>query len=844
MLMIAVTILGSLVVAAQVNTTHAQLGIVKSYGPSIGSAQPYEPAGPYVDGVLVSQFLVNQNNEWQALKTGDIDVFDWAMTPSMVNEYNTNICVNAPDAPGGIAPCGANQAPIQHEISLQNVAELGKFEIDMQNQAFPTSNQAFRWAVAWVTDKENFTNNFLGGLGVPLYSALPCPAQCDPATGQWVDSSLLTPNAEANHVYGSGLPIATRIATANTILNNANFPIGTNGFRVDNGVGCAARIIPDPAGTGLITVNNCGKEIQPFMYVRLDDPNRLALGRFVHNLMQNSLHLDMDIGGTAKYTGDFQNYFELLRSGLRNAVFFQFHFNLYTGGWSLGRDPTTLDDLYDSLFIDPGDTNYVNFNDPVFNTAARALRAATTVANAVSAAHAAEIEYNASLPVIDGWSNNAPLAYRNYHVDPDSTLNGRAWSGFTLQKGTGWHTFFSWENLQLVGAPLHDPNHPVFVKWGWKTDILDSPNPTDSDFLWDAFVWSLSYDTINNLATDDLGFTGDLPWMASLPTVTNVASGALFPDGSTCTPDAPANGCEVLSYQLRSDLKFQNGLTVTASDVAFSILLGRDSPTSFIGPAYIHVQNVRVVDATHFQVEEKNQAIFDRHDIGATVVQSVQNWCVSAHNAWPGTSTPATTCAPPWPNGYPDAGANILTSNNGAMAPGNPVAVDFGSGPFTYDSVNSFTGGPSGPVLFRTAGYTQAGAPAYFASVPKYFSDSSVTGHWYKFHQAGNVNWYCTSCPNGPSETGPLPAPDMAINIVDLATIAAHFGQHPALGGSFGHAAWDLSGSAGTPDGTVDIFDLTRVSLHFGQSFLGGTDQGGGTEGSIPGWVSEAIPGT
>ena len=84
----------------------------------------------------------------------------------------------------------------------------------------------------------------------------------------------------------------------------------------------------------------------------------------------------------------------------------------------------------------------------------------------------------------------------------------------------------------------------------------------------------------------------------------------------------------------------------------------------------------------------------------------------------------------------------------------------------------------------------------------------------------------------------------MVVNIVDLSLVAAHFGQSPGLVGPYGHAPWDLSGSSGTPDGTINIFDLTRIALHFGQSFLGGTDIGGGAEGSIPGWVSETIPGT
>src|SRR5207245_106749 len=179
-----------------------------------------------------------------ALKSGAIDVYDWRLRPAQLAEYNANICVNAPDAPAGILPCVAGQAPIQHEIAVAS-ASLDRSEIDLQNQAFPSNVLGFRQAIAWATDKENFVTNSLGGLGTPIYTAMPCPEMCDSTTGQWVDSSLLTPTAQANHVYGSGLPIATRISVANTILDSLGFTVGASGFRVDNGAGCAVRVVPN-----------------------------------------------------------------------------------------------------------------------------------------------------------------------------------------------------------------------------------------------------------------------------------------------------------------------------------------------------------------------------------------------------------------------------------------------------------------------------------------------------------------------------------------------------------------------------------------------------------------------
>jgi hypothetical protein len=632
-------------------------------------------------------------------------------------------------------------------------------------------------------------------------------------------------------------------------------------------------------------VNNCGKELQPVFYVRHDDPNREILGFQVQSVLQNSLGIDMDLGGATKYSGDFPNFIDVHRRALFTPVFGNFAFNMYTGGQGLGPAPTFIDDLYDSQFIRPFLTNYANYNDALFNGFARGLRAAQAgppsdlFANARNLAFAAEQEMNDTVGIVDVWTDTGPLAHRTYHVDSDAVLNGLRWEGSQLL------------DTHLVGAPLHDPNHPVIVKVGWAIELLDSPNPVDSSFIGDEDAFGLSYDTSNLL---------DVPWKSSLPavtTITPVGGVCTFPNGETSGVDAPGNVCSVLSYQLRPDLTFAASLDgkipavpVTANDIRFSIFDAKNSPTSSATPAYVHVQDVVVKSGTSFDVYERNNAMWNGHDIGGTSVVSVQHWCQEAHDAWTG-GTLANCLANPGTTGFvgtsttgwPDAGVNVLSSSSGHQLPGPPVGVDLGSYAFTYDSEVSFPGNsPNGPILYRTratpglslpagtatcqplgtgCGYSAA-APndAYFTNVLGATSAGFSIGGWKKFHLAGNINWYCTAttvqpCSAGITpENGPLPAPDVGINIVDLAIVAVHFGETPGtaanpcanvVGGCpFGAQPWDIGGPGGAPDGTVNIFDLARVALHFGQSFLGGTDIGGGAVGTLPGWVYESIPGT
>jgi hypothetical protein len=920
----------SLIVGASFTLARGQLGLVKAYGPGAGNGQPYEPIGPWIDGIQIPQFLFNQNNEWFALKSGTIDLYDWPLTPGQISEYNSNPCIAAPDAPLGIAPCGAGQAPIQHEIALLPVQAFNKYQIDMQNAAFPTNLLAFRQAVAYATDKESFIRNTLAMSGSPNYAIVGCPALCSLTSGLWAEPHLNEVGLSCTSVAGTPMPYGcgnpNRFVIANAILDAAGLVrattanCGTNTlcqsiasstatlpggpFRVDLAPGCASRVVPNGAGS-LITVNDCGAALQPVFYVRRDLPNREALGLQLRDALQFQLGIDMDAAncGASCFTGDFQNFFDGCTRLVCffTEVFGNFAYNLFTGSWSLGRDPTYIDDLYDSRFIGPFQTNYPNYNDPVFDTDALGLRTAQAgppsdpFANARSFAYAAELEFNATLPVVDVWTDTAPHAIRIVHGDPDPVLNGLSWEGFQNQVGVGPHNGFSWLNVHLVGAPLHDPNHPVFMKWGWKTDLLASPNPVDSSFPWDSFADGLTYDKLNNLATDDASFAGDLPWAASLPAVTVVAAGALFPNGEVCMPDAPANVCSVLSYRLRPDLTFAASLDgstaaipVTANDIRFSILDSRSSPTSFLGPRYLHVQDVVVQSLASFDVYERTGAVWDRHDLGDTPILSVQHWCLEAHDSWPGTTLANCLAAPTGSGfgglGWPDAGVNVLSSTSGHQIPGPAVGVDLGSNVFAYDSEVSFSGNmPNGPILYRLrqtpglslpagsatcqptgigCGYSNPTAPsdAYFTNVLGATSAGLRIGGWHKFHLAGNINWYCTATTPMPcsagitSETGPLAAPDMVINVIDLAIVAVHFGETPGtatnpclnvIGGCpYGAQPWDLSGPGGTPDGTVNIFDLTRVAQHFAQSYLGGTDLGGGAVGTLPGWIYESIPGT
>src|SRR5207245_5826300 len=133
-----------------------------------------------LEAKLVLLFLTNQNNEWTALKSGSIDLYDWPMKSDQIAEYNSNICVPAPNLPGNTCVDGTGSHlgfdNIKNQIATVPVNSFGKFEVDMRNALFPSNTPGFRQAVAFATDKEQFVSNILGGFGATNYGIVGCPA--------------------------------------------------------------------------------------------------------------------------------------------------------------------------------------------------------------------------------------------------------------------------------------------------------------------------------------------------------------------------------------------------------------------------------------------------------------------------------------------------------------------------------------------------------------------------------------------------------------------------------------------------------------------------------------------
>jgi len=112
--------------------------------------------GPRVDNLII-KIYPNYNAEMQAFEAGQIDLLNSPLNSTLKNKYST--------------------LPWNLTVSLDSVSELAMYRVDINNKdtilTYPnwsssTSSQAFRHAIAHLTDKSGYVNTILGGYGTVL----------------------------------------------------------------------------------------------------------------------------------------------------------------------------------------------------------------------------------------------------------------------------------------------------------------------------------------------------------------------------------------------------------------------------------------------------------------------------------------------------------------------------------------------------------------------------------------------------------------------------------------------------------------------------------------------------
>jgi ABC-type transport system substrate-binding protein len=532
-------------------------------------------SGPHCDRIQIRLFA-NELAEFQALEAGSIDVTDWPISHNYYVAWTND--------------------PLQQDIAVVNTGpEFGMYILDMRldNRTFldppmntypnpamttpfgnPMADVWLRRAIATCVDRKQQVEQIVSG-GIPPWLGAPMYTPLSSAYGDWVHPQLNPNGTLAAYTYVK--PDGTAdVAKGNQFLDDHGYNIFVNGKRTKNGVPFTIKF-----------------------YIRTDDNYRY---RFATRVMQprlteappNGLGLDVQLLGFTS-------------AAIRSEVMAAKRGHMYTGGWGLTEDP---DHLYYLFHVDnywhpgrppnfmyyPGDANTyhitgggtydgknygndlvpygapaLNFSDPDKTWLAAEnvwenpqnywsweMMTATGYGRALTSTYKSQ---EALAYLVCGepiWAAASYTAFHRRYVgtpgvpDEEDQWEGQPWKGVVNQRGFGVWSTMSFYDMHPANALFGDGQH-MTVRWGFREPIVNL-NPIYAEWTWDWYVLNQCYDSLIDLHPYK---TDEIKWLAH--------------NWSIGTWDSSQYGtCTKITFNLRHDVLWSDGMPFTASDVKFT----------------------------------------------------------------------------------------------------------------------------------------------------------------------------------------------------------------------------------------------------------------------------------
>lgn len=519
---------------------------------AILSLQPLSTQGQegarHDEGLLI-RYYAGENAAFTALLTGGIDVMAWPLTAA---QY-----------------VAATATP---DLQLAPIAELGMFQFDLNNNytigdypgvRSPANDLDFRRALAHMVDKNWIVDVDLQGFG----ERIDCPLAA-PQKGYANDTCCYDP-----YPYN--------IFTANTILDAAgyldhdidgwrNYPVGWDG---------APDVNPADGFPDNLEIKIC---------IRSDHTHRFIVG----GDFESTIRVDCNIK-TSVITSDSET--------LGPIVMEDRNYHIYTGGWTVGKYPTYLYNLFHSDTWHPNGANYVTGmnasnlpNYPDLDADLEAVYYADTYSSFVAAVKRATgklvCDYCVNIPL---WSYVSYMAYSKYLV------------GVVNMEGYGIvndYTFMNAIKVDNPVTPADESTEPI------KMGLTNEPHELNilySSWVWDYQVLDRVYTSLMHSSPYNLAV--DQPWIAQ--------------DWETSTWYDPEDDTEktMVTYWLREDASYAIGFEefqYTAWDVEFSIWYYYIFEGSLCYSSVKDVHHTEVVDTHTIKVYFDAQGFFLPQSIG------------------------------------------------------------------------------------------------------------------------------------------------------------------------------------------------------------------------------------
>jgi ABC-type transport system substrate-binding protein len=440
-------------------------------------------------------------------------------------------------------------ALVDPNIDTDSAPDLGYYLIDINCQKWPTSDVHFRRALAHLVDKSRIETDVLQGFGYALDSPVPV------VLGGWSNPDI------RKYEFSSELA-AEELALGGFVDTD------------DDG------IVNDP-----LTGDNMADVI---FYIRIDDPERKQAGEW---LAQELMALGVPVtGATAVERAVCSQAVMLDPAG---------EWNVYTGGWGIGRDPDHLVSFYHSREFDPDCVggwrgyNYPGFVNSTYDEYADLMKSASTFEEVKDAAYMLQEILADQVPGIPMYGHIGVKAYST------------EWTGLVNEVGQGINSWFSLLNMHPKNVASGGT-----IEYGIKSDI-ETLNPLTATWTYTWEVLSNIYETLYTYNPYDL--SEDWPWLSESWEIEDWTS----PTGVPGTK---------ITFNLVDHAVWHDGEPFTADDVKFSF----DYMIDYKVPRYltdlVFLEKVEIVDDYTVAFYQNTTSFFAFHYLNSVPILPQHIW--------------------------------------------------------------------------------------------------------------------------------------------------------------------------------------------------------------------------
>jgi hypothetical protein len=477
-------------------------------------------------------FYGSPDAAYTALTAGQADFLVWALTKEQ-----------------------KDAAELNPNIQICRVDEQGMYEFDLNNNytilSYPgvrsaTNELKVRRAIAHLTDKQFIIANILLFFGTKIDAPMSATS-----AAQWADPAAANPYPYDPEEAAANL---TAAGFADTDLNGwLNYPADWDGA--------------PGADTTAYPLVVC---------VRSDHGHRLAAGQYLINQLEVTLAAT-SIGAGFKTTGVT---WQQPRSVLSPKVMGNRDYQVYTGGWSVGRFPTHLFFLFHSMFWYPYGSSYVTGmnssnlpNYPDVDASTSDIWYTATMETAKEASKAFTVMHAEKCLNVPLWAYSSYWAYRKTLV---GVVNE---DGYGIEND---YTFMNAYRVDVPGAPIR---------------VAVTNGPDRLNVLYSQ--WYFEYSMLNRVYTGGLNvqpydLAVDVPWVVQ--------------DWTVSTWDDAGTPKSLVTYYIRKDVAIVEPVTGcvvrnwNAHDFEFSIWYNYAFTDSWQWGTFMDVRFTKIVDDYTFQV--------------------------------------------------------------------------------------------------------------------------------------------------------------------------------------------------------------------------------------------------